>query len=79
MPLLKSAHKELRKSKRHQKANRSKKITLQKTIKEYQKNPTPELLSQVYKKLDKAAKTNLIKVKAAARLKSRLAKTKNRS
>jgi len=47
---------------------------LKETIKKYKKAPSAELLSQVYKKLDKAAKTNLIKRNKAARLKSRLSR-----
>lgn len=54
---------------------------LKDTLKKYKKaveagkkDEAAKLLPEVYKKLDKAAKTNLIKKNKASRLKSRLSK-----
>ena len=81
MPIIKSAKKALRQNIRRRKKNVKKKAELKAVIKQYkkliaagEKNKAAEFLSQVYKKLDKAAKINLIKKNKAARLKSRLSK-----
>jgi small subunit ribosomal protein S20 len=81
MPIIKSAKKALRQNIRRRKKNVKKKAELKTVIKQYkkliaagEKNKAAEFLSQVYKKLDKAAKINLIKKNKAARLKSRLSK-----
>lgn len=52
----------------------SHKKDLKEAIKKYKKSPSAELLSLVYQKLDKSAKTNIIKKNSASRLKSRLSK-----
>lgn len=79
MPITKSAHKALRKSKRLYAVNQKKKTELKAVLKSFQKlveqNKLKDAKTQlkiVYQKLDKAAKTNLIKKNKASRLKSRL-------
>lgn len=81
MPIKKSAKKNVRKNKRQKARNVDKKNVLKKTIKEYKKalladniEEATKKLPLVYKKLDKAAKTNVIKKNKASRLKSRLSK-----
>lgn len=81
MPIIKSAKKALRQNIRRRKKNVKKKAELKTVIKQYkkliaagEKNKAAEFLSQVYKKLDKAAKAKLIKKNKASRLKSRLSK-----
>jgi len=72
MPITQSAKKALRQNIRRRARNLAQAKTLKETIKKFKKAPSAELLSQVYKKLDKAAKTNVIHKNRAARLKSRL-------
>jgi len=81
MPIIKSAKKALRQNIRRRKINLKKKTELKSVIKQYkkliatgEKEKARQQLSLVYKKLDKAAKINLIKKNKAARLKSRLSK-----
>lgn len=81
MPITKSAKKARRQNIRRRKRNLHKKAELKSVIKNYkklaasgEKDKAKEFLTQVYKKLDKAAKVNLIKKNKAARLKSRLTK-----
>ena len=86
MPITKSAKKALRQSKRRRVRNliykrkikelskKLKKFVLENKIKE-----AKELLPQVYKILDKAAKIGVIKKNTAARKKSRLTKLINKS
>jgi len=81
MPITKSAKKALRQNIRRRERNLERKTELKSVIKQYkklivagEKEKAKEFLSQVYKKLDKAAKVNLIKKNKAARLKSRLSK-----
>ncbi len=85
MPITKSAQKALRQSKRRQARNlkRSRRLkdeikSLKKLMAAKDKKGALKILPGVYKALDKAAKTNLIKKNTAARLKSRLAKTVNK-
>lgn len=72
MPVTRSAQKALRQNIRRHAANLVKIKVLKETLKKYKKSPSNDLLSLVYKKLDKAAKVNLIKKNTASRLKSRL-------
>lgn len=79
MPKIKSAKKELRKSQRRREKNVDQKDALKQLIKNYKKlvlakklGEAKASLSEVYKKLDKAAKINLIKKNKAGRTKSRL-------
>jgi len=81
MPITKSAKKALRQNIRRRKINLKRKAELKAVIKQYkkliaatEKEKAKEQLSQVYKKLDKAAKVNLIKKNKSGRLKSRLSK-----
>jgi len=81
MPITKSAKKALRQNVRRRKMNVKRKTELKSVIKQYkklidtgQKEEAKKYLSQVYKKLDKSAKVNLIKKNKAGRLKSRLSR-----
>lgn len=81
MPITKSAFKALRQSKRKRTRNLEQQKALKDVMKKYKKaveadkkDETAKLLPEVYKKLDKAAKTNIIKKNKASRLKSRLTK-----
>ncbi|PIR98610.1 MAG: 30S ribosomal protein S20 [Candidatus Colwellbacteria bacterium CG10_big_fil_rev_8_21_14_0_10_41_28] len=79
MPNTKAAKKALRQNKTNRVRNLRQKRGVSEVIKDYKSSvdlgdaeAAKTKLSQVYKKLDKAAKTNLIKKNKAARLKSRL-------
>ena len=78
MPIIKSAKKALRQNIRRRKINLKRKADLKSVIKQYKKlvssnkEEAKKYLAQVYKKLDKSAKVNLIKKNKASRLKSRL-------
>lgn len=72
MPITNSAKKALRQNKKERATNEKRKKALKEVIKRFKKSLKAEDLSLVYKKLDKAAKVNLIKSKKADRLKSRL-------
>ena len=81
MPIIKSAKKAPRQNVRRRKQNIKRKADLKSVIKQYKKlvasgdkTEAQKYLSQVYKKLDKSAKVNVIKKNKAARLKSRLSK-----
>ncbi len=85
MPITKSAKKALRQNKRRRAKNVKQSRSLKDEIKALKKlmakkdkKGANEALPKVYKSLDKAAKTNLIKKNTAARLKSRLTKAVNR-
>ena len=79
MPVTKQAKKKLRKDIKREKANLSLKAKYKKTVKKTKISPTVKSLSQASKVLDKAAKKGLIHKNKAARLKSRLAKSKSTS
>ncbi|MEK7549040.1 MAG: 30S ribosomal protein S20 [Patescibacteria group bacterium] len=81
MPITKSAKKALRQNIRHKTQNLKRKADLKSVIKQYKKlvsegkkEEAKKYLSQVYKKLDKSAKVNIIKKNKASRLKSRLSR-----
>ncbi len=85
MPITKSAQKALRQNKRRRARNLKQSRSLKDEVKALKKlmakkdkKGANEALPKVYKSLDKAAKTNLIKKNNAARLKSRLTKAVNR-
>ncbi|OHB22935.1 MAG: 30S ribosomal protein S20 [Parcubacteria group bacterium RIFCSPLOWO2_01_FULL_48_18] len=85
MPITQSAKKALRQSKRRYEHNKEKKDELKDAIKKFKKAAdagdaaaAQNYLKLAYKKLDKAAKTYLIKKNTASRLKSRLAIYLNR-
>lgn len=79
MPVTKSAQKALRQNIKRKTRNLQKKKKIKDLVKEVKRlvseNKSEEakkLLPQIYKALDKAAKTGLIKKNAAARKKSRI-------
>ena len=79
MPITKSAEKALRQSVKRRTLNLKKKTKYKAAVKEFKKSITAKdfkkaqsLLPKVYKALDKAAKTNVIKKGKSSRLKSRL-------
>jgi small subunit ribosomal protein S20 len=80
MPITKSAKKALRQNVTRAKRNVLRKETYKKEVKEFRKllggkkmDALEAKLKTVFKSLDKAAKTNVIKKNKASRLKSRLA------
>lgn len=86
MPLTKSAHKALRQSKKRRVANKTKMTELKSVIKDFKKmiaagkaKEAKKQLDTAFKKLDKAAKTNIIKKNKSSRLKSRLSKLLNKN
>lgn len=86
MPITKSAKKALRQNKKRAIRNVKKKRKIKDLIKEVKnlisQNKTEEakkLLPQIYKSLDKAAKTKVIKKNTASRKKSRITKLINKS
>ncbi|KPJ54653.1 hypothetical protein AMJ47_03810 [Parcubacteria bacterium DG_72] len=81
MPITKSAKKALRQSKKHQIRNLSYKNKIKSLIKEIRTlvsqskiKEAKNLLPQIYKALDKAAKVGVIKKNTASRKKSRMTK-----
>jgi small subunit ribosomal protein S20 len=81
MPNTKSAEKALRQSKTRRVRNLAGKESFKDAIKDFKKlvaankfDEATKLLSTVYKKLDKAAKTGIIKSNKADRLKSKTSK-----
>ncbi|MBM3281188.1 MAG: 30S ribosomal protein S20 [Candidatus Harrisonbacteria bacterium] len=81
MPNTRTAKKNIRKNKTRREHNDSQRKVLKDLIREVRKSTASSKKDEalknlpiVYKKLDKAAKTNLIKKNKAARLKSRLTK-----
>lgn len=79
MPNTKSAIKALRQNKKRAERNLAKKKALKNIIRKIRKTKDKSLLPLVYKRLDKAAKANLIKKNKASRLKSRLSQSINKS
>jgi len=85
MPITSSAKKALRQNKRRHARNLKQSRSLKDEIKSLKKfmalknkEGAKEILPKVYKALDKAVKTNLIKKNTASRLKSRLTKSVNK-
>ena len=81
MPIIKSAKKALRKSQKRRVINAAKTRKLKSLLKqvrvlvsEKKLEEAKKLLPQVYKVLDKAAKTKLIKKNTASRKKSRISR-----
>jgi small subunit ribosomal protein S20 len=81
MPNTRTAKKNIRKNKTRREHNDAQKKVLKDLIREVRKSAAAakkdealKNLPMVYKKLDKAAKTNLIKKNKASRLKSRITK-----
>ena len=82
MPITSSAKKALRQSVRRRAKNLKQKEAYKRLVKEVKKfaaagktTEAEKLLPQLYKALDKTAKTNVIKKNKASRLKSRLSKS----
>ena len=81
MPQRRTAIKDLRKAHTKHLHNLQIKTDLKKTIKKFvtaaseKKADTKELLKEIYKKFDKAAKRNVMHKKTAARRKSRFARS----
>ncbi len=80
MPQRRTSIKELRKNQTRHMRNLDIKTDLKKTVKKFlvaakdQKSEAKDLLKTVYKKLDKAAKRNVMHKNTASRRKSRFAK-----
>jgi small subunit ribosomal protein S20 len=81
MPVTRTAKKALRQNVRRRERNVAQSTELKKVLKSYKKlvdakkiEEAAKVLPLVFQKLDKAAKTNLIKKNTASRLKSRLSK-----
>ena len=80
MPQRRTAIKELRKNQTRHMHNLDIKTGLKKTVKKFlsaatdKKAESKDLLKELYKKFDKAAKDNILHKKTAARRKSRYAK-----
>lgn len=81
MPITKSAQKAIRKEEKRRSLNKMYKNKMKNLIKkartlveEGKKEEVKKMLPQIYKTVDKAAKTNVIKKNTAARKKSRLTK-----
>lgn len=77
MPVTKQAKKKLRKDKKREVENLKVKTEYKKTLKSTKKSPTVKNLSHASKVVDKAAKKGLIHKNKAARIKSRLSKSKS--
>ena len=84
MPITQSAKKSLRQSKKRKQRNLQKKRKVKKLVKQVHSlvqekkiEQAKKLLPQIYKALDKTAKTGLIKKNTASRKKSRLSKLIN--
>jgi len=85
MPIIKSAKKALRQNIKRRARNVQKKRKLKSALKEARDliskkkiEDAQKFLSRVYKSLDKAAKTGLIKKNTASRKKSRITKSVNK-
>ncbi len=80
MPQRRTAIKDLRRNRTRHMRNLDIKTDLKKTVKKFlsavkdKKSETQELLKVLYRKMDKAAKRNILHKKTAARRKSRFAR-----
>ena len=74
MPVIKQAIKKVRQDRRKTEINLKVKKAFKNAVRDFRKKPTEAGLEAVYRKLDTAAKTNVIHRNKAARLKSRLSK-----
>ncbi|MCA9375025.1 30S ribosomal protein S20 [Candidatus Dojkabacteria bacterium] len=84
MPNLKTSIKDLRQSKKRREYNRARRSSLRnaehdmrKYIREEDQAAAEKSLPRLYKVIDKAAKTGVIKIQTAARKKSRLSRKVN--
>ncbi len=76
MPIIKSAIKKVRKDKTRTERNKKREAELKALLKKARKTHDKKIVQQVFSALDKAAKVKLIHPNKAARLKSRLSKSK---
>lgn len=74
MPIIKSAKKALRQSKRKKLVNDRVLRQARRVVKKARTSATPDLIKKAYSALDRAVKKNVIHKNKASRLKSRLAK-----
>lgn len=74
MPITKGAIRKLRADKKKAGMNLRAKKTFKEAVTKMRKHPTVKNLTEVFKKLDRAAKSKVIHKNKAGRLKSRLAK-----
>ena len=74
MPVTKQAIKKVRQDERKAGFNLRLKKAYKKAVHDFRKNPSAKGLTDVFSKLDRAAKTNVIHKNTASRLKSRLSK-----
>lgn len=72
MPIIKSAIRKLKADKRKSAINLRVKSAMKQAISDSRKKPSEKKLKEVFSKLDRAVKDNLIHKNKAARLKSRL-------
>lgn len=79
MPVIKSAIKKLKQTRKHEAHNRSVKRKAKELVDVFKKAPTAKAYAAAVSALDKAAKTNIIHPNKASRLKSRLAKKLSKS
>lgn len=74
MPIIKSAKKALRQSKRNRVENDARRKAFRRSVKDFKDKPTVGGLSSAFSFLDRAVDNNVIHRNKAARLKSGLAK-----
>lgn len=74
MPITTSAIRKLRADKRKKEQNLKVRNALRTAVARMRRKPTAKNLTEVYKKADRAAKTNVVAKNKSARLKSRLSK-----
>lgn len=74
MPVTKQAAKKVRQDKRKTVFNLKVKKNLKNAISAFRKSPSKLSFSELFKAIDKAAKTNVIHKNKASRIKSRLSK-----
>jgi len=75
MPIIKSAKKALRQTKKRTIANKEKKATLKKALQGFDKKKEAQGLASLYRLLDKMVRKGIIHQNKASRIKSRAAKS----
>jgi small subunit ribosomal protein S20 len=73
MPIIKSAKKALRQTKKRTALNRTKKMAFKSALKEFKKKKDPKAVTLIYSLVDKMAKAGVVHKNRAARIKSYLA------
>lgn len=74
MPIIKSAKKAVRQTKKRTKQNKSKKLLLKAKLAQFGKSKTKKSLSEIFSLADKLTKAGIIHKNKAKRIKSRVAK-----